>query len=230
METGTFLLETNHLSVGYGKIAILSELNLTLRSGEIVAILGRNGAGKTTLLHTIAGLLGKLAGDVKINGSSTNEPLFKLARQGLGLVPETRGIVNRLTVGENLRLCKGDNDIALDLFPELKELYGRKAGLLSGGEQQMLAIGRALSMSPQILLIDELSLGLAPKVIVRLLDALQSAVKRTNTGVLLVEQHLNTALSVADRAYVIGGGGVRMDDTSESLKSRIPEIEATYLE
>jgi branched-chain amino acid transport system ATP-binding protein len=223
------LLETQNLVVGYGKAAILSDVQLSVNRGEIVAILGRNGAGKTTLLHTIGGVIPALSGLVSLDGRPSQEPLYKQARAGLGLIPETRGVVHRLTVQENLRLGGGDKAIAFTLFPELKPLVRRRAGLLSGGEQQMLAIGRTLASRPRLLLIDELSLGLAPIVVRRLLAALREAVKSGDTGILLVEQHIQAALSVADRVYVLGTGGIRMSGTPAELKDRQSEIEAAYL-
>jgi branched-chain amino acid transport system ATP-binding protein len=170
-----------------------------------------------------------LSGSIEIDGSASRGPLHKQARAGLGLVPETRGIVNRLTVGENLRLGGGDREAAFELFPELRTLVRRKAGLLSGGEQQMLAIGRTLSTSPRLLLVDELSLGLAPLIVRRLLAALRQAVSAGQTGILLVEQHIQAALSVADRVYVLGRGGVQISGTPDELRSRYSEIEAAYL-
>jgi branched-chain amino acid transport system ATP-binding protein len=144
------LLVTKRLAAGYGEAAVLSDIDITVDRGEVVAILGRNGAGKSTLLHTVSGVIPPLSGSIEIDGATARGPLHKRARAGLGLVPETRGIVNRLTVAENLRLGGGDREAAFMLFPELRTLLRRRAGLLSGGEQQMLAIGRTLSTAPRL--------------------------------------------------------------------------------
>jgi branched-chain amino acid transport system ATP-binding protein len=222
-------LSAHNLSAGYGPLAAVRNINIAVHTGEVVALLGANGAGKTTTLLTLAGELSPLAGEVRWNGVSTKAALNRRARHGLGLVTEERAVFMGLTVAENLRLGNGPTATALDLFPELKPLLKRKAGLLSGGEQQMLALGRALAGAPQVLLADELSLGLAPQLVRRLLRAVRNGTEH-GMGVLLAEQHVRQALSVADRAYVLQRGRVVLEGSAEEMLTRIAEIEHTYLE
>jgi branched-chain amino acid transport system ATP-binding protein len=222
------VLQTNDLAVGYGGIAIVRGLNLVVESGQVVALLGRNGAGKTTTISTLAGTLSPIAGTVHFDGRPAKGQLHKRVRAGLGLITETRGIIRALTVEQNLRLGPGPDEDGFRLFPELKALRKRKAGLLSGGEQQMLALGRAMAGKPRLLLIDELSLALAPLVIRRLLSAVRSAAD-AGSGVLLVEQHATLALSTADYAYVIGSGRVKVEGTAQDVQSRMAEVERSYL-
>ena len=222
------ILEASGLSAGYGPIPVIKNLDLSVSSGEIVVLLGANGAGKTTTLMALAGLLSPSAGVVKLHGKATSSPLHQRSRQGLAYVPEQRGIFRNLTTMENLRLGRGDPQAALQLMPELRKLVDRRAGLLSGGEQQMLSLARALASGPAVLLCDELSLGLAPIIVDRLLDAIRTA-SRAGVAVLLVEQHVRAALSVADRAYVLRRGSVVMSGTSAHVGSRLEEVEASYL-
>jgi len=193
-----------------------------------VALLGVNGAGKTTTVRALAGELTLAAGQVFLNGAVTTAPLHVRARQGLRFITEERSVFMGLSVSDNLRL--GGQPVArcLELFPELERLMGRKAGLLSGGEQQMLTLARALGGDPSILLVDELSLGLAPMVFERLLIAVRAAADR-GTGILLVEQHVRQALEMADRAYVLNRGKVALSATAAEMMDRIDEIESTYL-
>ena len=221
-------LKTSSLSVGYHKVPVVRELELEVRAGEVVALLGRNGAGKTTILRTVAGFIPELSGELWIDGCGKGDPPHVRSRKGLALVPEERAIIRRLTVQENLRLGRGPAAAAFDIFPELKPLRTRRAGLLSGGEQQMLAIGRSLAAGPVLLLVDEMSFGLAPMVVRRLSSAIRAAADR-GIGVLLVEQHPDIALAIADRGYVLGDGRVMVEDTAAELKRRWPEIEASYL-
>jgi branched-chain amino acid transport system ATP-binding protein len=222
-------LQTESLSTGYRGVAVTHDLDLRVDAGEIVALLGRNGAGKTTTLHTIAGILPPVGGRVLFGGSPARGPLHKRARAGVALVPETRAIIRRLTVLENLRLGTGPVERGFEFFPELKPFAGRKAGLLSGGEQQMLVLARVMAGSPKLLLVDELSFGLAPLIVRRLLGALRDAAKQQGTAVLLVEQHPAAALSTADRAYVLAQGRIALSGTVEELRGRLDEIEASYL-
>lgn len=222
------ILSTVGLAVGYGKVPVLSGLEIKVDRGEVVALLGPNGAGKTTTLLTIAGELSNLSGDIYYEGSALRGALHKRARRGIALVPESRGVVRRLTAEENLRLGGAPLATALELFPELERLKHRKAGLLSGGEQQMLVLARVLSTRPQILLVDELSSGLAPLVVRRLLAALRSAAG-TGCAVILVEQFLQAALSLADRAYVVSGGQLRLEGSAVELLRRREEVEKVYL-
>lgn len=222
------ILVTRGLSAGYGSLAAVRNLDLEVRAGEIVALLGPNGAGKTTTLLTLAGELRALAGEIRWRGKPTTAPLHRLARSGLGLVTEERSVFMRLTVAENLRLGRGSVERALTLFPELQEHLKRRAGLLSGGQQQMLTLARALAADPAVLMADELSLGLAPQVVLRLLRALQDAAE-LGVGVLLVEQHARQALSIADRAYVLQRGRVVLEGPGADLRNNFDEIQRTYL-
>ena len=199
------VLRASGLVAGYGDLAAVRGLNLDVRAGEVVALLGPNGAGKTTTLLTLAGELPKIAGDVFYLGQPFKGSLHQRVRRGLGFVPEERSVFMNLSVADNLKIS-GQTDAALSLFPELKELLGRRAGLLSGGQQQMLTLGRALAMKPTMLLIDELSVGLAPIVVDRLFDAVIAAARESGTAVLLVEQQARRALRVADRWYLLRRG------------------------
>jgi branched-chain amino acid transport system ATP-binding protein len=222
------LIETRALSAGYGKAAVVTDLDLTLQAGEVVALLGSNGAGKTTTLLTLAGELAPLGGELCWCGAPTRAPLARRARDGLGVVLEERSVFMGLTVAENLNIGRGAPADALAFFPELEPHLKRRVGLLSGGQQQMLAVGRALAARPRALLIDELSLGLAPVLVDRLLEAVRT-VAADGVGVLLVEQHVAQALAVADRAYVLRNGRVAIADTTAALTGRIEEIEQLYL-
>jgi branched-chain amino acid transport system ATP-binding protein len=222
----TDVLRTEGLAAGYHGHPVVSEIDLHVKPGEIVALLGPNGAGKTTTLLALAGELKPLAGEVWLMGRSTTDPLFKRARMGLGLVTEERSVFMNLSTLDNLRLGRCDVERALALFPELMPLLRRRAGLLSGGEQQILTLARALAREPKILLADELSLGLAPLVVKRLLEAVRQAADG-GLAVLLVEQHLQQALRVADRAYVMRRGHIVLDGTAAEIA---PLMEDVYLE
>lgn len=224
----SFQLETRALAVGHSSVPVASGLDLTVGAGEVVALLGRNGAGKTTTLHTLAGILAPMSGDVLLSGRPATGSLHRRARSGLALVTEDRAVIRRLTVAENLRLGRGRPSDGLTLFPELEPLRNRKAGLLSGGEQQMLVLARVLASRPTLLLVDELSFGLAPLVVDRLLKALRDAAN-AGTGVLLVEQHAAMALSIADRGYVLGHGKIELAGSGTQLEHRLEEIERSYL-
>jgi ABC-type branched-subunit amino acid transport system ATPase component len=222
------LLEARGLSAGYGSLAAVRNVDLVVHAGEVVALLGANGAGKTTTLLALAGALRPLGGETLWCGRRTGSSLFARTRAGMGLVLEERSVFARLTVAENLRIGRGSPDLALTLFPELKPHLKRRVGLLSGGQQQMLAVGRALAARPKALLIDELSLGLAPIVTDRLLEAVRAAAS-DGVGVLLVEQHVRRALAVSDRGYILSRGQVALHGRSTDLAARATEIEQTYL-
>ena len=222
------VLRARALSVGYGQIAVIRELDLAVSPGEIVVLLGANGAGKSTTLMALAGLLRLSAGTVELHGRPTRAPLHQRSRQGLAYVPEQRGIFRDLTTRENLRLGRGSLAAALEIMPELRPLMDRRAGLLSGGEQQMLSLARALASAPSVLLCDELSLGLAPLIVDRLLKAIRAA-SRQGVAVLLVEQHVRAALAVADRAYVMRRGTIVMTGTAAEVGARLEEVESSYL-
>jgi branched-chain amino acid transport system ATP-binding protein len=223
------LLVAKDVSAGYHGHPIVHDLNLAVPAGKVVVLLGPNGAGKTTTLLTLSGDLPALKGEVFFEGKATKAPLYARAKNGLSFVTEERSVFMRLSVAENLRVGRGDTDRALDLFPELKPLLRRRAGLLSGGEQQMLSLARALSRTPKVLLVDELSLGLAPLVVIRLLDAVQRAAHDLGVGVLLVEQHVNQALRVADEVFVMQRGAIVLEGPTEEVRSRVADLEAAYL-
>jgi branched-chain amino acid transport system ATP-binding protein len=199
-----------------------------VRAGEVVALLGPNGAGKTTTLLTIAGELPPLAGEVQCLGMSSRAPLHRRVRRGLAFVPEERAVFTSLSVSGNLRLRPGATAEATQLFPELTPLLRRRAGLLSGGEQQMLTLGRALAGTPRLLLVDELSLGLAPLVLQRLLLSVRAAAD-AGVGVLLVEQHASEALSIADRVIVLRRGRVALEGSADELRGHVGDLESAYL-
>jgi branched-chain amino acid transport system ATP-binding protein len=226
--SGEWLLEARGLCAGYGKLAAVDGLDLTLGAGEVVALLGANGAGKTTTILTLAGEFKPLGGELRWRGVPMRASLAGRTRDGLGLVLEERSVFARLTVAENLNIGRGRAADAVELFPELEPHLKRRAGLLSGGQQQMLAVGRALAARPAALLIDELSLGLAPLLVERLLQAVRDAAA-SGVGVLLVEQHVSQALSVADRGYVLRRGRVALEGSRAELAQRTEEIERVYL-
>ena len=223
------VLEARHLTAGYGEVPVLHDISLRVETGQIVALLGANGAGKTTLLLALAGLLPLLSGDVAADGHVTTAPLYRRARDGLGLVTDDRSIFRGLTAIDNLRVGRAQVDDALELFPELKPRLGVIAGLLSGGEQQMLSLARALARLPKVLLIDELSLGLAPQIVQRLLARLSEAAAHSGTGVLLVEQHIRKALAAADYGYILSRGRITLEGKAMTLRDRMSEIESSYL-
>ncbi len=227
------VVEVEALDAGYNGNPVVRDLTLHIREAEIVALLGANGAGKTTTLATIAGLHRPLAGAIRMDGQDiTGKSAHRLARRGLSLVPEGRALFASLTARENLRLSAGrdaSHDEVLDLLPELRKCLDRKAGLLSGGEQQMLAVGRAIVRRPRALLIDEMSLGLAPVVVERLLPVLRRVADELRTAVLLVEQHVALALEIADRGYVMAHGRLILESPAARLRSRRDLLKACYL-
>jgi branched-chain amino acid transport system ATP-binding protein len=228
------LLEVTDLHAGYLGIPAVRKLSLTVAPGEVVALLGPNGAGKTTTLSTIAGLLPPISGTISLAGETiTGRAAYKLARLGVALVPEDRALFYELTVRENLRLARSEKtlpqDELLSMLPELEKCLGRKAGVLSGGEQQMLAVGRALISRPRLLLVDEMSLGLAPVIVERLLPILRRIANELGAGVLFVEQHISMALELADRAYVLNHGEMVLEGQAADLRGRRDLVEASYL-
>jgi branched-chain amino acid transport system ATP-binding protein len=226
---GEPLLEARDLSAGYLGLAAVRNLNLEVRAGEIVALLGANGAGKTTTLLTLAGELPTLGGEVRCFGRVATTPLHKRAQQGLALVTEEKSVFMSLSARENLRLGSGEIARAVEIFPELEVHLDRRAGLLSGGQQQMLTLARALASRPKVLLADELSLGLAPVMVQRLLVAVRQAAQ-DGVGVLLVEQHVRQALQVAHRVYVLRRGCVVFSGDASTAAAKIEQIEEAYLE
>ncbi|ONH23606.1 ABC transporter ATP-binding protein [Pseudofrankia asymbiotica] len=222
------LLSASSMSAGYGGVPVVRDMDLEVRAGEVVALLGANGAGKTTTLLALAGVLPISGGEVAWLGRTSRAPLHLRARAGLGFVPESRAVIPSLTTMENLRLGRGDPEAALELLPELKPLLKRRAGLLSGGEQQILTLARVLAAQPRLLLADEMSLGLAPMIVQRLLSAVRDAAN-SGIGVLIVEQQVRNVLAVADRAYVLRRGKIELEGKAAELAGRLEEIEATYL-
>jgi branched-chain amino acid transport system ATP-binding protein len=227
------VLTTTDLSLGYHGQPVVRGLDLHVEAGEIVALLGANGAGKTTTLLGLSGLVEVFSGQIELGGRAiTGLAPEQIARRGLAHVPEDRGLFSELTVMENLQLGqrsrRGSISPAIDLCPELEPLLARRAGLLSGGEQQMLAMARALAGAPEVLLVDEMSLGLAPLIVARLLTMLKE-MARTGCAVLLVEQHVKQALSVADRGYVLRRGKVVLSGPVELIEREAAALEASYL-
>jgi len=231
------MLSVEGLRAGYGKIEVLHEVALTIEQGQIVTLIGANGAGKTTLLKTISGLIRPAAGTIDFEGESiVRRPPHRIVARGLSHVPEGRAILKRMTVLDNLRMgayVRNDKDIDRDIdavfarFPVLSERRDQIAATLSGGEQQMLAIGRALVARPRLLLLDEPSLGLAPKFITLIFQALRE-LKTEGKTILLVEQNARKALQVADYAYVMERGRIALSGTGQELLN-MPEVQRTYL-
>jgi branched-chain amino acid transport system ATP-binding protein len=212
--TGGEMLQLHNVTSGYGRFVVLRNVELTVQPGQVVALLGANGAGKTTLLRTAAGLLKPSAGEVSVNGDDmTRRGAADREHAGLCLIPEGRGVFKNLTVLENLRLYvrgRADNpalDRAFEAFPILASRRRQRAGTLSGGEQQMLALSRAIVTKPSLVLVDEVSMGLAPLVVDRIFEALQGLAMQ-GTALLLVEQYVERALAMADLVYTIKRGNV----------------------
>jgi branched-chain amino acid transport system ATP-binding protein len=222
------VLQAKELFAGYRGVPCVRGVDIDVHPGEIVVVLGPNGAGKTTTLLTLAGALPSLGGQVLVRGEPTKLALHRRIRGGLGVVPEERSITSGLSVRSNLRIGPGRPERALELFPELRPLLRRRAGLLSGGEQRMLSTARALAAEPEVLLADELSLGLAPKIVARLMDGLRAAADR-GAGVLLVEQHARQALAVADRAYILQRGRVVWSGSAADARQNLRRVEGAYL-
>jgi branched-chain amino acid transport system ATP-binding protein len=209
----TALLELHGLSAGYGGAPVLHEVDLSVEAGTITAVLGANGAGKTTLLRTVSGLLRRAGGRIRFEGNDTaGVPVEKLVRRGMAHVPEGRGVIGELTVEENLRLGglwkRAPHEEVYELFPALAQRRRHLGHQLSGGERQMLAIGRALVSTPSLLLLDEPSLGLAPKIVTQIMALLGRLRDERGLTVLLVEQNVRSALSVADRGVVMSLGRI----------------------
>jgi branched-chain amino acid transport system ATP-binding protein len=232
------MLNVENVHTYYGNIHALKGITLNIEKGEIVTLIGGNGAGKTTTLRTISGLLTPREGSIDLNGES----LFKykaheIVYKGISMVPEGRGIFARLSVTENLEMgaysrssqqeLTGNMDRVFTLFPRLKERRTQVAGTLSGGEQQMLATGRALMANPSLLLMDEPSMGLAPVLVELIFDTIQK-INQEGTTILLVEQNALMALSIAHRGYVLQTGEIVISDTAENLKKN-PTVQKAYL-
>jgi branched-chain amino acid transport system ATP-binding protein len=223
-----FLLEVDAIESGYGKKTVLQGVGLRVREGEVVAVLGHNGAGKSTTLKTILGLLPARAGEVRFAGKPwANGNPVENVRNGMALVPQGRGVFPDLTVSENLMLgAYTQRDPAanaarlrevIELFPLLEERSAQRAGTLSGGEQQMVAVGMALMPRPRLMMMDEPSIGLAPVLVQRVLETARQINRRFGTTIVLVEQNIKTALGVADRAYVMKSGRVVLEKPAAEL-------------
>jgi branched-chain amino acid transport system ATP-binding protein len=210
-------------------MAVVRDLDLRVSPGEVVALLGANGAGKTTTLMTLAGQLRPIAGEIRAYGKPTRAPMHERCRKGLSIITEERSVIMGLTAADNLKLAGVSPAAATALFPELRPVLKRTAGLLSGGEQQMLTLARALARRPRVLLADELSLGLAPIIVRRLLAALRRAADADGVGVLLVEQHVRQALKYADRVYVLNRGRLVLEGPVADVAAQLDAIEDAYL-
>jgi ABC-type branched-subunit amino acid transport system ATPase component len=217
------------MAVGYYEHPVVRGIELQVRPGEITALLGANRAGKTTTLLGLAGAVQPLEGEVEWLGETLNKrvPLHRRAAQGLGFLTDERAVFMQLTVAENLRVdSRCDVSEVLRLFPELRDHMHRRAGLLSGGQQQMLGLGRALARNPKVLLVDEMSLGLAPHVVSRLMEVLRQAANERGVGVVLVEQHVQEALRIADRVCVVAGGRMTLSGNVDDV---IDGVEDAFL-
>ena len=224
------LLQTRNLKAGYLGREVVQGADLTVQPGEVVCLLGPNGAGKTTTLLTIAGELEPVDGIVLFDNVPTFTPMHQRVRDGgIGLVTEERLVFTKMSARDNLRVGGGSVEAALALFPELEPRLSVRGGMLSGGEQQMLALARALSRKPSILLADELSLGLAPRIVDRLLGAIRTAADERGTGALIVEQHARKALKYSDRLYLMARGQILLELPATEAIERLDEIEDAYL-
>jgi branched-chain amino acid transport system ATP-binding protein len=231
------LLEVKELHTFYGNIEALKGVSLEVEEGEVVTLIGSNGAGKSTTLRSISGLTPPREGTIKFDGKEIGETApQEIVRLGISQAPEGRRVFPRMSVRENLELgaflrrdesIRGDLDRVYELFPRLKERERQKAGTMSGGEQQMLAIGRALMAKPRLLLLDEPAMGLAPVLVERIYETV-AEINRQGTTILLVEQNASFALDVAKRGYVLETGTVALSDTSDALREN-PEVQRAYL-
>lgn len=232
------VLRLTGLDAGYGGVAVVRGLDLEVAAGEVVALLGPNGAGKSTTLRTISGLLPPIGGRIEVLGRPLDgEAAHRIPHRGVAHVAEDRSLFPGLTVKENLRLATGLRrrrraaayERAIAVFPALGPLLDRRAGLLSGGEQQMLAVARAIVTEPKLLLVDEMSLGLAPLVVQEMLPVVRRVADELDTAVLVVEQHIHLALELADRAVVLANGHAVLRGDAAELRADPGRIEASYL-
>jgi branched-chain amino acid transport system ATP-binding protein len=235
---GGSVLELRGVHASYGAVRVLTDVSLQVRRGEIVCLLGPNAAGKTTTLRAILGLTPPRAGQIHVEGERVDGlPTPRIVAKGITMVPENRRLFARMTVRENLEIgaqlrndaegIKRDQDRVLELFPRLQERLSQRAGTLSGGEQQMLAIGRALMADPKVLLMDEPSMGLAPILVEQVFQRIKE-INQQGTTIFLVEQNAKMALSIADRGYILRTGEVVMADTAQALRDS-PQMQEAYL-
>ena len=229
----TPVLEIERLTAGYDSAAVIRGIDVEVAPGEIVALLGANGAGKTTTLRAVSGLVHPMKGVIHFDGRDLSRTSASArARLGIAHVPESRGLFFGLTVAEHLRLGyrreRLDAALAYQYFPALEHLRDRRCGLLSGGEQQMLAMGRALARHPKLLLLDELSLGLAPVIVERLLPVVRQYADESGCGVVLVEQHIELALTIADRGFVLSHGEIVLRGEAEELRRNHELLISSY--
>ena len=240
--SGEAMLELRNVHAGYGPVRVLQDVSLNIKKGEIVCLLGSNAAGKTTTLKTILGMVKASDGEIILRTDGAAERIddkrtTEIVARGITMVPEGRRLFARMTVRENLSIgaqlrddaegIQNDMDRVLKIFPRLEERLAQKAGTLSGGEQQMLAMGRALMAQPRILLMDEPSMGLAPILVQQVFDTIKE-INEQGTTIFLVEQNANMALEVADRAYVIQTGNIVLSDTAKALLDD-PKMKEAYL-
>ena len=223
-------LRVRGLTSGHHGLTAVRDVSFDVPAGRVLALLGPNGAGKTTTLLSVVGLLRRSAGEVESFGTPLGRRPEANARAGVTLVPDDRGVFHRLTVAENLRLARNPQhlDAVLDDFPKLRTLWGRRCGLLSGGEQQMLALAKALLQRPRVLLVDEMSMGLAPRAAQELMPILRRQADERGLAVVLVEQHVDLALSIADRAAVLRQGRIVLQDDASELGAHRDRIEDAY--
>lgn len=232
------VLEFRGVNTHYGPVHMLKDVNIEVNAGEIVCLLGGNASGKTTTLKTVLGMVIPSAGDVLLDGEVVSDwPTSQRVEQGVSMVPENRRLFKRMTVKENLEVgaflrkdkenLEGDMEEIFELFPRVKERLHQKAGTLSGGEQQMVAVGRALMARPKVLLMDEPSMGLAPILVAQNFEIIQQ-INHAGTTVFVVEQNANMALSIADRGYVLQTGRIVLADTAEGLLAN-PQMRQAYL-
>lgn len=232
------VLEFRGVNTHYGPVHVLKEVNLEVYEGEVVCLLGGNASGKTTTLKTILGMVRPTTGDILLDGEVVSDwSTSRRVERGVSMVPENRRLFKRMTVKENLEIgaflrkdkenLAADLDRIFELFPRVKERLGQKAGTLSGGEQQMVAVGRALMARPKVLLMDEPSMGLAPILVAQNFEIIQQ-INEAGTTVFVVEQNANMALSIADRGYVLQTGQIVLSDTAAALLAN-PEMRKAYL-
>ena len=238
MSSGTPVLEFRGVNIHYGPVHVLKDMSLSINAGELVCLLGGNASGKTTTLKTILGMVQPSSGDVLIDGDVvTGDTIAQIVARGVTMVPENRRLFKRMTVKENLEIgaylrtdrdsLDAEMDHIFEMFPRVKERINQKAGTLSGGEQQMVAVGRALMAKPKVLLMDEPSMGLAPVLVQQNFDIIER-INDEGVTVFMVEQNANMALSIADRGYVLLTGSIVLDDTAAKLLAN-EDLRKAYL-